>query len=95
MPLIQVDRDWFGRLTDRYFELELQMRAYRALLIEVSRANPELAKRFENRHQVAIDQEAVRLMNEQGAMTDAWVAEDDETFLQLLSQFLSERASGQ
>ncbi len=95
MPLIEIDRSLFQCLMDRWYKLEIEHRGFRAMLERVKQKNPERAADLEAQCQMLTDslRNDPKWIEFDSAMTGAWATEDDETFLRVLSHFLSDRAS--
>lgn len=97
MPQIEIDRNLLLRLVDRWHELEIEHRGFRAMLDDTKRRNPTMATDYEALYQMKTDS----LRNDpdwiefDSELSGAIATEDDDAFLQLLDQFLSDRASEQ
>jgi hypothetical protein len=95
MPLIQVDRDLFRRLVDRYYKLEIEHRGFRAMFDAAKANNLALSNEMEATYQRITDSLRNDWIELDSELGDAWAIEDDDAFLRVLSQFLSDRESGQ
>jgi hypothetical protein len=95
MPLIKIDRNWFGRLTDRYYTLEVEHRVLLAMLDHVKTQNPAIANQLDVLQEITTDSVRNEWIEEHSQLGSAWAVEDDDAFLRVLAQFLSRRLGGQ
>jgi hypothetical protein len=94
MPLITIDRDWFGLLVDRYYKLEIEHRGFRVVIDDFKARNSAFANDIEGVFQMKTDALRNDWIEADSQLNSAWAVEDDDEYLRVLGQFLSERLSG-
>lgn len=95
MATIQVDRNLFGLLVDRWAQADLEVHAYRQVVRRAEQEHPDAAKVFHLLLDFARNDQNARNMEIDSEMGTAWTVQDDEAFLRLLEFALCRSQSDQ
>jgi hypothetical protein len=84
-----MDRNLLGLLVDRWAQLDLEVRAYHAVVHELTQTNSEAKAFFDLNFELAKNEVQADQMEIDRMMREAWSVKDDESFLAALAHVLS------
>ncbi len=91
MSQVQLDREFFGRFLERFFELEIDNRAYRALAARAARQKPESGLRYAAFQDAEVDEQQKQFEEIRRSLNRELAAEDDAAFQRTLSSLFPPR----